>query len=205
MDCRPLFLGSFAFSACKVILSPCSLVETSRLKRSATFSWTRFLRYHLLLSPDLEKGIFQHASFQGYIWSSWHICVWLFSHPTTDWHKQIHNRWVGHAHNQICKAFSPPGRLRPHFLTVCRPNITLTSTQVQLSFRAGFVPCFFLVEKLSQVCGVPSDPVYVTNYGCLGEEGIEEAEREVGRKRWNREAGLVSVQWSSNWWQQHPK
>ena len=30
------------------------------------------------------------------------------------------------------------------------------------------------------MCGVPSDPVYVTDYGCLGEVGLEDAEREVG-------------------------
>ena len=29
------------------------------------------------------------------------------------------------------------------------------------------------------MCGVPTDPVYVTDYGCLGEVGLEEAEREV--------------------------
>ena len=30
------------------------------------------------------------------------------------------------------------------------------------------------------MCGVPSDPVYVTDYGCLGEVGLEDAERKVG-------------------------
>ena len=30
------------------------------------------------------------------------------------------------------------------------------------------------------MCGAPSDPVYVTDYGCLGEVGLEDAEREVG-------------------------
>ena len=33
---------------------------------------------------------------------------------------------------------------------------------------------------------MPSDPVYVSNYHCLGQIGIEEAEREVGRNRWSR-------------------
>ena len=33
------------------------------------------------------------------------------------------------------KAFFSSGRLRPHFLAVCRPNITLTNTQVHLSLK----------------------------------------------------------------------
>ena len=41
-----------------------------------------------------------------------------------------------------------------------------------------------------QVCGVPSDPVYVTDYGCLGEVGLEEAEREV---RGDRQKSIISI------------
>jgi len=97
-----------------------SLVETSRLKRSATFNWTRFLRdiYGVL-------GIFVFGS--------------LVTQLLTDTSKYT------------------IGRLRPHFLTVCRPNVTLTSTEV---------------------CGVTGAPTYVVDYDCLGEEGLEEAERE---------------------------
>ena len=41
-----------------------------------------------------------------------------------------------------------------------------------------------------QVCGVPSDPVYVTDYGCLGEVGLEEAEREVSG---NGQKSIISI------------
>ena len=51
------------------------------------------------------------------------------------------NSWLTQASTQLVSIhiiweiwkssfFSPSGRLRPHFLTVCRPNVTLTSTEV---------------------------------------------------------------------------
>jgi phosphatidate phosphatase len=95
------------------------LVETSRLKRSATFTWPRFHRdlYGVL-------GIFVFGS--------------LVNQLLTDTSKYT------------------IGRLRPHFMAVCNPNVTLSSVAV---------------------CGNSSGPVYVTEYTCLGEEGVEETER----------------------------
>ena len=83
-----------------------SLVETSRLKRSATFNWTRFLRWSsqaeqvgskVFFSKDIY-GVQNKSNWnfclQRYLWSPWHLCFWVPGHPTSDWHKQVHNWWV---------------------------------------------------------------------------------------------------------------
>jgi len=95
-----------------------SLVETSRLKRSSTFTWPRLARdmYAVL-------GIFVFGS--------------LVNQLLTDTSKFT------------------IGRLRPHFLAVCQPNITLDTS----------------------VCGDPSSPLYITDFTCLGDPKVEEATR----------------------------
>lgn len=95
-----------------------SLVETSRLKRSATFTSSRFLRelYSVM-------GIFVFGS--------------LVNQLLTDTSKYT------------------IGRLRPHFLAVCNPNISFSSA-----------------------CGPSSGPLYITEFGCQGEEGVEEGVSE---------------------------
>lgn len=96
-----------------------SLVETSRLKRAATFTWPRFVRelYSVL-------GIFVFGS--------------LVTQLLTDTSKYT------------------LGRLRPHFLAVCRPNITVGE---------------------EAFCGPSTAPVYVTDFECLGDPDLEEGER----------------------------
>jgi len=49
------------------------------------------------------------------------------------------------------------GRLRPHFMEVCNPDINLTEA----------------------VCGPPDAPVFVTNFTCLGQTGISDSERSM--------------------------
>ena len=49
------------------------------------------------------------------------------------------------------------GRLRPHFIEVCNPDIALTE----------------------EVCGPPDAPVFVTNFTCLGQTGISDSERRM--------------------------
>ena len=48
----------------------------------------------------------------------------------------------------VCKLRS--GRLRPHFIAVCRPDIEFTS----------------------QICGTWNNPVYVTNFTCSGNSDL---------------------------------
>ena len=48
------------------------------------------------------------------------------------------------------------GRLRPHFLSVCNPNITLTETE----------------------CGQLDSPVYLTEFHCLGQGELSPGERQ---------------------------
>jgi len=95
----------------------CCLVETSRLKRNETFTWTKFARelYSVL-------GTFVFFSF------------------------------IVQVLTETCKYTI--GRLRPHFLDVCNPNITFTDLD----------------------CGTSFNPRYVTDYTCMGQEGLEEAE-----------------------------
>ena len=50
-----------------------------------------------------------------------------------------------------------PGRLRPHFIEVCNPDIALTEA----------------------VCGPSDAPVFVTNFTCLGQSGISDSERRM--------------------------
>ena len=49
------------------------------------------------------------------------------------------------------------GRLRPHFMEVCNPNINMTEA----------------------VCGPPDAPVFVNNFTCLGQTGISDSERRM--------------------------
>ena len=117
-----------------------SLVETSRLKRSATFNWTRFLRWssqpeHVELKVFFSKDIklkflsaeISMESLASLFLGPWSPNFWLTQASTQL--VSIHIIW------EIWKSFSfsPSGRLRPHFLTVCRPNVTLTSTEVSSS------------------------------------------------------------------------
>jgi len=112
------------------------LVETSRLKRTATFTWPKFQRdlYSVL-------GIFVFGS--------------LVNQLLTDTSKYT------------------LGRLRPHFLTVCHPNISLTS----------------------EVCGHSGDPLYVTDYICLGEHGLphNEAQNRIHDARLSFVSGHASL------------
>ena len=102
MDCQPSSSGWFpSTNKCSPLcfslqlkqpnVFPCSLVETSRLKRSATFSWTRFSRYFICIRSTV---LLTNVDFQRYLWSPWYLCLWIFSDPTADGHKQVHNRWV---------------------------------------------------------------------------------------------------------------
>ena len=46
------------------------------------------------------------------------------------------------------------GRLRPHFIEVCNPNISMNAN----------------------VCGTLDSPVYVTDFQCLGQPGLSDSE-----------------------------
>ena len=136
-DCQLLCSGRWPSKLKKSKLCSFSLVETSRLKRSATFNWTRFLRWssqleqvglEVFVSKDIElkflSAEISMESLASLFLGPWSPNFWLTQASTQL--VSIHIIW------EIWKSsfFSPSGRLRPHFLTVCRPNVTLTSTEV---------------------------------------------------------------------------
>ena len=52
------------------------------------------------------------------------------------------------------------GRLRPHFIEVCNPNMSMTEAE----------------------CGSLDSPRYVTQFHCLGQPGLDTAETEARLK-----------------------
>ena len=58
-------------------------------------SWGDLVSQNILnwkfFSPKISNWNF---CLQRYLWSPWHLCFWVPGHPTSDWHKQVHNWWV---------------------------------------------------------------------------------------------------------------
>ena len=63
--------------------------------------------------------------------------------------------------SNVCKVTA--GRLRPHFIDVCRPNITVGGNPHP---HCQTTKCFLQFDN-SQ-CGSWASPVYVEQYACLG-------------------------------------
>ena len=96
MDCQPSCSGGLLLE-----LESSNVLLAVSLKRAGwreaqpsagQGSWGIFLSYELL-----RPAFTWNVALKGYVWSPWHLCVWLLGHPATDRHKQVHNRWVGHA------------------------------------------------------------------------------------------------------------
>ena len=113
-----------------------ALVETSLLKHSNTFSSVRLTRemYNTL-------GLFVFGSFVNQLMTD--ISKYTIGNTRRTWRKTP----------RAYQLFS--GRLRPHFLTVCSPNVTLSEG----------------------LCGDLDSPQYVTEFNCLGQQDITAAER----------------------------
>ena len=90
--------------------------------------WKFFLQRYLW-SPKQIKLKFLSAEISMESLASLFLGPW----SPNFWLTQASTQLVSiHIIREIWKSsfFSPSGRLRPHFLTVCRPNVTLTSTEV---------------------------------------------------------------------------
>ena len=94
------------------------------------------------------------------------------------------------------------GRLRPHFLDVCKPDIDvshyLITTPREDYYNVNTVKyCFQFTDET--ICGTILDPEYVTNFTCAGNSALfpDESEREarIREARLSFLSGHASLSW----------